>query len=61
MEVKENPTATENINIAEINELIQKESGFVDLINMEVKKVIVGQQHMIESLLIGLLSNGHIL
>ena len=60
MEVKEN-TATENINIAEINELIQKESGFVDLINMEVKKVIVGQQHMIESLLIGLLSNGHIL
>ena len=61
MEVKEPPTATENINIAEINELIQKESGFVDLINMEVKKVIVGQQHMIESLLIGLLSNGHIL
>lgn len=61
MEVKENPIATENINIAEINELIQKESGFVDLINMEVKKVIVGQQHMIESLLIGLLSNGHIL
>ena len=61
MEVKENPTATVNFNIAEINELIQKESGFVDLINMEVKKVIVGQQHMIESLLIGLLSNGHIL
>ena len=61
MEVKENPTVKENINIAEINELIQKESGFVDLINMEVKKVIVGQQHMIESLLIGLLSNGHIL
>ena len=61
MEVKENPTVTENINIAEINELIQKESGFIDLINMEVKKVIVGQQHMIESLLIGLLSNGHIL
>ena len=49
MEVKENLTAVENVNIAEINELIQKESGFVDLINMEVKKVIVGQQHMIES------------
>ena len=61
MEVKENLTAVENVNIAEINELIQNESGFVDLINMEVKKVIVGQQHMIESLLIGLLSNGHIL
>ena len=61
MEVKENLSDVENVNIAEINELIQKESGFVDLINMEVKKVIVGQQHMIESLLIGLLSNGHIL
>ena len=61
MEIKENLTAVENVNIAEINELIQKESGFVDLINMEVKKVIVGQKHMIESLLIGLLSNGHIL
>ncbi len=61
MEVKENLTVVENVNIAEINELIQKESGFVDMINMEVKKVIVGQQHMIESLLIGLLSNGHIL
>tara|TARA_B100000683_G_scaffold272826_1_gene316881 strand:- start:3167 stop:4189 length:1023 start_codon:yes stop_codon:yes gene_type:complete len=61
MEVNENSTVVENVNIAEINELIQKESGFVDLINMEVKKVIVGQQHMIESLLIGLLSNGHIL
>ena len=48
MEVKENPTVIESINIAEINELIQKESEFVDLINMEVKKVIVGQQHMIE-------------
>ena len=61
MEVKENLSDVENVNIAEINELIQKESGFVDLINMEVKKVIVGQKHMIESLLIGLLSNGHIL
>ena len=61
MEVQTNSTSVDNVNIAEINELIQKESGFIDLINMEVKKVIVGQQHMIESLLIGLLSNGHIL
>ena len=53
---------TENsVDISKINELIEKESGFIDLLNMEIKKVIIGQQHMIESLLIGLLSNGHIL
>ena len=50
-----------NVDISKINELIEKESGFIDLLNMEIKKVIIGQQHMIESLLIGLLSNGHIL
>ena len=50
-----------NVDISKINELIEKESGFIDLLNMEIKKVIIGQKHMIESLLIGLLSNGHIL
>ena len=50
-----------NIDIKELNEKIQKESAFVDLLTMEMKRVIVGQKHMIESLLIGLLSNGHIL
>jgi len=48
-------------NIKELNERIQKESAFVDMINMEMHKVIIGQKHMIERLLIGLLSNGHIL
>ena len=48
-------------NIKELNEKIQQESSFVDLINLEMKKVIVGQKQMIERLLIGLLSNGHIL
>ncbi|MCK4679214.1 MAG: MoxR family ATPase [Bacteroidales bacterium] len=48
-------------NIKELNEKIQQESSFVDLINLEMKKVIVGQKHMVERLLIGLLSNGHIL
>ena len=48
-------------NIREINEKIQKESAFVDLVNMEMNKVIVGQKHLTESLLIGLLSGGHIL
>jgi len=51
----------ENMDIKELNERIQKESAFVDLLTMELKRVIVGQKHMIESLLIGLLSNGHIL
>ena len=48
-------------DIRELNEKIQRESQFIDLINMEISKVIVGQKHMTERLLIGLLSNGHIL
>jgi MoxR-like ATPase len=51
----------ESVNIKEINEKIQKESSFVDMINLEMKKVIVGQQQLIDGLLIGLLSEGHIL
>ncbi len=51
----------ENVNIKEINDKIQKESSFVDLINIEMRKVIIGQQHLIDGLLIGLLSDGHIL
>ena len=51
----------ENIDIKELNERIQKESGFVEAITHEMGKVIVGQKHLVESLLIGLLSNGHIL
>jgi MoxR-like ATPase len=41
--------------------MIEKESAFVDLITMEMEKVIVGQKHMVDSLLIGLLSKGHVL
>jgi MoxR-like ATPase len=52
---------TETVNIKEINEKIEKESAFIDLITMEVNKVIVGQRHLIDSLLIGLLTEGHIL
>ncbi len=48
-------------DIKELNERVQKESAFVDLITMEMHKVIIGQKHMLERLLIGLLSNGHIL
>src|SRR4051812_22792390 len=48
-------------DIKEINERIQRESAFVDLLTMEMSKVIIGQKFMVERLMIGLLSNGHIL
>lgn len=48
-------------DIKALNEKIQQESAFVDLITMEMHKVIIGQKQMIERMLIGLLSNGHIL
>ena len=48
-------------DIKELNERIQRESAFVDLLMMELGKVIVGQKYMVERLLIGILSNGHIL
>jgi MoxR-like ATPase len=48
-------------DIKALNEKIQKESAFVDMISLEMHKVIIGQRHMIERLMIGLLSNGHIL
>ncbi len=51
----------EAINIKELNERIKNESSFVDLISMEMNKVIIGQKHLVESLMIGLLSDGHIL
>tara|TARA_B110001469_G_scaffold122259_1_gene132724 strand:- start:43050 stop:44054 length:1005 start_codon:yes stop_codon:yes gene_type:complete len=49
------------VDIASINKKIEKESAFVDLLTMEMGKVIVGQKHMVERLLIGLLGQGHIL
>jgi MoxR-like ATPase len=52
---------TTRVDIASINEKIEKESAFVDLLTFEMNKVIVGQKHMIERLLIGLLGQGHIL
>jgi MoxR-like ATPase len=49
------------VDIKSINEMIQRESGFVDTLTAEVGKIIVGQKQMVERLLIGLLCNGHIL
>jgi len=51
----------ETIDIRAINEKIERESAFVDLLMLEMNKVIVGQRHMVERLLIGLLGQGHIL
>ena len=51
----------DSINIKELNERIERESAFVDMVTMEMNKVIVGQKQLVEDLLIGLLANGHIL
>jgi len=52
---------TSTVDIKLINEKIERESAFVDLLILEMNKVIVGQKHMVERLLIGLLGQGHIL
>lgn len=52
---------SETVNIKELNDRIASQSAFVDILSMEMGKVIVGQKHLVESLLVGLLSNGHIL
>ena len=51
----------QNVNIRLLNERIQKESEFVDLLSLEMGKVIVGQKQLVENLMIALLANGHIL
>ncbi len=51
----------ETVDIRSINEKIKEESAFIDTLTMEINKVIVGQKHMVERLLIGLLGSGHIL
>ncbi|HNF70486.1 MAG TPA: AAA family ATPase, partial [Chitinophagales bacterium] len=48
-------------DIRELNERIHQESAFIDLLRMETSKAIVGQKYMIDRLLLGLLSQGHIL
>ncbi len=52
---------SEVVDIKALNERIERESSFVEMINMGMKQVIVGQKHLVESLLIGLLSDGHLL
>ncbi|MEY2703354.1 MAG: hypothetical protein RLY43_1993, partial [Bacteroidota bacterium] len=52
---------TGTIDVASLNEKIQQESAFIEVLTFEMNKTIVGQKHMIERLLIGLLGQGHIL
>jgi MoxR-like ATPase len=52
---------SQTVDIRELNERIEKKSAFVNMITMGMDQVIVGQKHLIESLLIGLLADGHIL
>ena len=49
------------VDIRELQERIERESSFVDALTMGMNQVIVGQKHLVESLLIGLLADGHIL
>lgn len=49
------------VDIKELNERVERQSAFVDSITMGMDKVIVGQKHLVESLLIGILSDGHVL
>src|ERR1700744_4639854 len=61
MEELKNDTAPPATDIRAINEMIERESAFVDLLRLEMDKVIVGQKYMVDRLLIGLLADGHIL
>lgn len=54
-------SSSESQDIRSLSEKIERESAFVDLLNVEMEKAIVGQKDMVQKLLIGLLCNGHIL
>lgn len=54
-------SANTGVDISALNEKINRESAFVDVLNMELGKAIVGQKYMVERLMLALLSNGHIL
>ena len=52
---------SDSVNIRELNELVAAKSNFINLITKGMDQTIVGQKHLVESLLIALLSNGHVL
>lgn len=51
----------QEVDIRELNERIAKEASFLDMVTMEMGRVVVGQRHLVESLLIGMLADGHVL
>ena len=61
METTIEKVETSSVDIKALNEKIQESSAFLDLLTLEMSKVIIGQKNMVEKLLIGLLSNGHVL
>lgn len=54
-------TPSASADIRELNDRIHQQSAFVELLTLELNKALIGQKHMSERLLIGLLTNGHIL
>jgi MoxR-like ATPase len=54
-------TTATGTDIRELNERIHQQSAFIDLLMMELNKTVVGQKHMVERLMIGMLANGHVL
>lgn len=61
LDMPEETVGQQGVDIGELNERIKQESAFIDLLRSEMGRVIVGQHHLVESLLIGLLADGHIL
>lgn len=60
-EISTTEGTTEAFDIKALSERIEKESAFIDLLNLEMEKVIIGQKDMVQKLMIALLSDGHIL
>ena len=52
---------SDTVNIRELNDMVAGKSDFINLITEGMNQTIVGQKHLIESLIIALLSNGHVL
>ena len=50
-----------NEDIKQLNEKIKEESAFLELLNIEISKTIIGQKNMVDRLILALLANGHIL
>ncbi|MDE5836113.1 MAG: AAA family ATPase, partial [Paramuribaculum sp.] len=52
---------SESVNIRELNDLVTSKSDFINLVTRGMDRTIVGQKHLVESLLVALLANGHVL